>query len=184
MASMVEARGGRRGGSRGRGGFSRHSPAAAGGFSSRRAARQPTRQAKPRQETRREQPRNSGDRDDAREDVRDDARGDACDDVREDAYDGVRDDACEDSPSMQRKTRAVKRTHAWSGNTEVGRIAGCLARFPRSGALVAVDRSARPAIHFSGKQRIPGDHVSARYQQSPVKPLCKAAWWLPPQTPP
>jgi hypothetical protein len=91
MASMVEARGGRGGrgggGSRGGGGFSRSSPAAGGGFSSRKATRQPTRQAKPRQETRREQPRDSGDRDDARED-----RQQHRDDAREDRQDFIDDE--------------------------------------------------------------------------------------------
>lgn len=85
MASMVEARGGR--GGRGGGGFSRSSPAAGGSFSSRRATRQPTRQAKPRQDTRREQPRDSADRDDARED-----RQQHRDDVREDRQDFVDDE--------------------------------------------------------------------------------------------
>lgn len=79
MANMIEAKSRRGGGGRG---FSRSSPAAGGGFSSR--------QAKPRQETRREQPRDSGNRDDARED-----RQEHHDDAREDRQD-YRDDARED----------------------------------------------------------------------------------------
>jgi hypothetical protein len=95
MASLVEARGGRGGGGRGGGGrggggrggggFSRSSPAAGGGFSSRNATRQTTRQASrpvPRQPT-----RDSSTRDAARED-----RQDHRDDAREDRQDFIDDE--------------------------------------------------------------------------------------------
>lgn len=116
MASLAEARGGRGGGGRGGGGrgggghggggFSRSSPAAGGGFSSRSAAHKPSPRQSPRQETRKEKPRtpdrDSGNhqenRDDAREDRqqhRDDARDDSQqhrDNAREDRQDFVEDE--------------------------------------------------------------------------------------------
>ena len=99
IASMVEARGGRGGGGRGGGGrggggFSRSSPAAGGGFSSRSAANKPSRQS-PRQETRKEKPRtpdrDSGNRQENRDDARED-RQQHRDNAREDRQDFVEDE--------------------------------------------------------------------------------------------
>ena len=99
LASLAEARGrgGRGGGMRGGGGFSRSSPAAGGGFSSRSAARQPQRQMQremPRQQPRERQRDPSEGRED-RQEHRDEAREDRQDhrdEAREDRQDFIDDE--------------------------------------------------------------------------------------------